>query len=1365
MRRSRDPKFSHPENDASWFSLLFFNWLTPIVLKGYRNPLQIDDLYPLNPKRTSDDMFHRFWTAWMAEREQHPLPSADDSEPGPKKGTASGPSMTRALWVAFGREFVGVFCVRAVSEGCNIASPILLLNIINFVTAAYYGTPNRPDWSGFMLVAGLFIIQVIGSIAQNKYAELAFNLGIKIRTSLVASVYQKALRLSQKSRQRYTHGMIVNLMSVDTVRLDRTTALTQNAMAAPFVALATTAILIYLLGPSALVGFAVVALNIPIQLTFTRFLVSKRRHGAKVTDQRIKVVQEGIEGIRVVKFQGWEQAVLERLRKLRISELSWTKIILLTRAMQTGVSTLLPALAAICTFIVHEAINGSLNPAVALASLALFDCMASPLRWLPQAMGAIADASVSINRLQGLFLSEEIVPQSYLPYEPNPEKPLDWVLRIENGLFQWAETIDVHKATTSAPEKKIRNRFRHRAEAHEIALESKVTSPPVVAELSNINIRIPEGALVCIIGPVGAGKSSLVQAMVGEMEKFGGRLDIRGSVSYTPQSAWIRNASVKNNILFGLPYDEAKYKRTLNICSLEKDMEILPDGDATEIGERGITLSGGQKQRISLARAVYFDADIVILDDPLSAVDAHVGAHILKHCILGEMKRKTRILVTHQIHVVDKADWVICVNNMGIVEQGTYADLMQSSNGYLAQMVEQYGRQEAEKEQKGQQEEAMVVETAEAATAEATNAEATNADLTIQPEEKSPTESEKAAPKNDAPAKLMTAEERTTGSLPITILFSYIRALGGFFRAGSVFLYLLLSQSSNAGQNYWLTMWSSKQYPFSTQVYMGVYGGLGLFQMVMVIFSGYAVVTTCLRGARFLHDRAIRKVFRSPVTFFDTNPVGRIMNRLSRDVNDVDNEIPENLRMFMDNSAALLVVLVMIVVVYPIFLVPLVPIVFVFYMIQKYYRTTARELKRLDSISRSPLYAHFGETLSGLATIRAFRVQEQCIQENKHYIDYNNRVYYILSPIRRWLGVRLQILSAIVVLAATLISTLSRYGTILPSISGLVMTYSLRVSSSLQILMFLMTEVEMQMNSVERLAYYGEELAEEAAEVIEGNRPSSDWPAAGEIDIKNLTLKYRPELPPVLNNVSLKINAGDKIGIVGRTGAGKSTILVALFRLIEMAEGQIIIDGVDISKIGLHDLRRHLSIIPQDPVLFSGTVRSNLDPFDEYSDQEIWDVLNRCGDIGNTISTNPGKLEMLVSEHGDNFSVGQRQLLCLGRAMLRHSSIVVMDEATASVDLETDRLIQETIRNDEKFKHRTVVTIAHRLNSIIDYTKIVVMGHGKILELGAPWELLEHESSEFHKLVMETGEANAELLKDMAISAKEVQASQQSGAQ
>lgn len=718
---------------------------------------------------------------------------------------------------------------------------------------------------------------------------------------------------------------------------------------------------------------------------------------------------------------------------------------------------------------------------------------------------------------------------------PSSDGPNEFAVDVDNAFFQWD--------SVSGSE-----------------LEGFPNSE--VFALNSINFKILKGAIVAIVGPVGSGKSSLLSALIGEMSRTSGTVTFRGSVAYCQQIAWIQNSTVRENILFGKPFNQAKYDETIRVCALAADFAQFSDGDQTEIGEKGVNLSGGQKQRVSIARAVYSDTDIILFDDQLSAVDSHVGRYLFEDCFKTALAGKTRIVVSHQLHFLPNFDFIFVMENGKIVSQGTFNDLKISSPSFSA-LMNSYGGSDDSDTLSTSQQLAPVI----------------------------------PAPSQDIAAKkFMSLEERNVGAVSGTIYRKYILLAGGTIVIIVTITNVTLAQGARVMTDQWLAFWTSNKFDLALGDYLWIYCLLGIVQVIFTLTYGFTNAYFGAKASQKVHDASLGGILNAPLAFFDATPSGRITSRFSRDVDTLDTLLPESARVFIFTLAFLVSNFVLISSIFPWFLIPLTPMVWFFYRFQSFYRATSRELKRLDSVTRSPLVATISETLGGVTTIRAYGCIESFRANAFKIMDHNNSTYYLTILIQRWMQLRLESLNSILVLVATLFSIIFR-STINSGISGLAISYCLLITSTFTWCIKQATDTEMNMNSAERMIHYIDSLPSEDQNCTPA---PADWPREGSIEGKSLVMRYRPELPPVLCGLDFSIRPREKIGIVGRTGAGKSTVLSALLRLFELESGSITIDGIDIKSISVESLRSGIAVIPQDPVLFSGTIRFNIDPFSKY---------------------------------------------------------------------------------------------------------------------------------------------------------------------
>ncbi|XP_008945266.1 PREDICTED: multidrug resistance-associated protein 1-like [Merops nubicus] len=841
--------------------------------------------------------------------------------------------------------------------------------------------------------------------------------------------------------------------------------------------------------------------------------------------------------------------------------------------------------------------------------------------------------------------------------------------------------------------------------------------------LKNLSVSIPEGSLVAVVGQVGSGKSSFLSAVLGEMEKLEGTVQRRGSVAYVSQQPWIQNDTLQENILFGTDLNRPYYELVLESCALLPDLEQLPNGDQTEIGERGVNISGGQKQRVSLARAVYTNADLYLLDDPLSAVDVHVGKHLFEKLIgpSGLLKSKTRILVTHNLMLLPHTDLIIIMEEGRVSQMGTYQELV-SKRANFAELI-----QVSNADHKSEDTTPMGVSSSK---------EEGQLDKSLQQRElmkcKSSSSDQWKIPTNNK-------EKVATGRMKVSVVWKYLQAFDWCWVWLTIAAYL--GQNAVAiGQNLWLSTWTAEtskvsdftEWKHSQNYKLCVYGLLGFTQGLLVCCGSYVLTRGSLCASRALHHQLLDNVLHLPLQHFETNPVGQIINRFTKDLFIVDVRFHYYLRTWLNCTLDVIGTILVITSASPLFIVVVIPLGYFYFTIQRYYIASSRQIRRLAGASHSPVISHLSETFVGRSTIRAFGHQERFIRKNNDVV-YENLVYFYNNVIsNRWLSVRLEFLGSLMVFFAALFVVLAG-NTVSSSTVGLSISYALNIIQSLNFWVRKACEIETNAVSIERVCEYAKMDKEEPW--IMSKRPPVGWPDRGIIEFLNYKAQYRKDLGLALKNISFQTQSKEKVGIVGRTGAGKSTLTNCLFRLIEGSEGKIIIDGIDISTIGLHDLRGNLNIIPQDPVLFSGTLQSNLDPLEKHSDLELWEVLELC-DLKDFVQSLPKKLLHEISEGGENLSVGQRQLVCLARALLRRTKILVLDEATASVDVETDNLVQSTIKRE--FYNCTVLTIAHRLHTVMDSERVLVLDAGRILEYDTPHNLLQQKGA-FSEMVLEAG--------------------------
>ncbi|XP_067009700.2 multidrug resistance-associated protein 1 isoform X3 [Anabrus simplex] len=1328
-----------PEQGASFLSRILFAWFDSMALKGFRMPLETKHLWSMNPEDTAQEVvpvFDKYWKKTLLKNSNVPTTKASFRKTsgsvdfvGGKQRKKSQASILPAICKAFGPTFIFGSLLKLVQDLLIFVNPQILKLLIAFTGS------DESLWKGYLYAVLLLVTASLQTIFLAQYFNRMFIVGLRIRTALISAIYRKALRMSNAARKESTVGEIVNLMSVDAQRFMDLTSYLNMIWSAPLQISLALYFLWDTLGPSVMAGLAVMIILIPVNAVVANRVKTLQIRQMKNKDERVKLMNEVLSGIKVLKLYAWEPSFEQQILKIREKEINVLKQTAYLNAATSFVWSCAPFLVSIATFATYVLVdeNNVLDAEKAFVCLTLFNIIRMPMSMLPMLIVSIVQASVSVKRMNKYMNSEELDPNN-VTHDNSEKNPLV----MENGTFSWGPD------------------------------ESPV--------LKNINLQIKSGSLVAVVGTVGSGKSSLISAFLGEMDKLTGRVNTKGSIAYVPQQAWIQNATLKDNIVFGKSLEQSTYLRVVEACALKPDFDMLPAGDQTEIGEKGINLSGGQKQRVSLARAVYNNADVFFLDDPLSAVDSHVGKHIFENVIgpTGLLKKKTRVLVTHGVTYLPEVDLIVVLKDGEVTEMGTYRELLEKKGAFSEFLVQHLqevaGDDDAMEadldELKQQLESTMGVEELQQKLVRArsrvseshsdsasvgekhslSHSGSLNRQTSVENRsEKGSLQRLNSEKENNVKApivgeKLIEIEKAETGSVKWDVYKHYLMSIGLLLSIATIVLNIIF-QAFSIGSNMWLSEWSNEEVPENGTIdtakrdmYLGVYGGLGVGQAITSFISDLSQQLGCWRAAVIMHFYLLKGIIRAPLTFFDTTPVGRILGRFSKDVDVLDNSLP---RQISDALYCLFEVIATIFVISystPIFLSVIVPIGFLYYFVQRFYVATSRQLKRLESVSRSPIYSHFGESITGAPTIRAYSVEQRFVRESENKVDFNQICYYPSIIANRWLAVRLEMVGNMLIFFSSLFAVLGR-DSINPGLVGLSVSYALQITQTLNWLVRMTSDVETNIVAVERIKEYGETVQEAPWENPSNPVPPT-WPSEGKVEFKDFQVRYREGLDLVLKGVTFTVEGGEKVGIVGRTGAGKSSLTLALFRIIEAAGGSICIDGLDISKLGLHDLRSRLTIIPQDPVLFSGTLRLNLDPFNTHSDEEVWRALEHAH-LKAFVKGLPAGLNHEVTEGGENLSVGQRQLICLARALLRKTKVLVLDEATAAVDLETDDLIQTTIRTE--FKDCTVLTIAHRLNTILDSDRVIVLDKGCVVEYDKPDVLLQKKDSVFYGMAKDAG--------------------------
>ncbi|KAG7393123.1 hypothetical protein PHYPSEUDO_012459 [Phytophthora pseudosyringae] len=1330
----------NPLATASMVSVMVVQWLQPLVVLGASRVLEQEDIWPVCDVDSCASLGARFRQVYR-----------------PRKRLPLGLSPVAVAFVrTFKREILVVLG--------NCLLYILALSMQSYVVQAVLqflaGEENLFHvTSGYWLLAIMALASVLAVGSLNYAFFVSSRTGANMRSLVMDLVYQKSLRLSCVARQEYSTGEVLTLMSVDTERVFTVMMESPWMVVGPVSFVISVVLVGFLFNFTAAAGGAVtLAVISAVSVHFGNAIARIQHDLLAVIDERVKVTSESLQGIRVMKFYAWEESLARRVETIRAKEMALLRKFHRYQVVNTVMLFLTPAFLSGVTLGIYVAVNGTISVIDAFTLIAMVNISRTALIQLPVAIAAFSQARIAFARIDRYLSSDEygqVQVENGAVNRPGSSPASTAALgsiSVREADFEWPRPRSTRDVVVLAPALGGDEVSAHTLrEASELAFDvdynslsfsrstpSVRTSTPGVGagarvratgsgaqqsfRLEGVNLEIDRGSLVMVIGTVGAGKSSLLNALLGEMTLERGSLDLRGGVSYVSQETWIRNLSVRDNILFGEPLDVDRYESVVEASELAMDLHALPHGDRTEIGERGINLSGGQKARVAIARAMYRSHyDILLLDDPLSAVDPHVAHGIFDKCIVGLARSKTRILVLNSHYdLLRHADKVLVVRDGAIAGDGTYEEVM-------ALFPELGTTHDATAGSSG---------SARRGDSDSQQDEQTSATKIPAPGVASkPTNGATTEESCDASTRqLIQEEDRIKGTVTSAVYKTYFDESGvdGLVVFSLLVVFYTVSQAVRVVVDWWPSYWA-KNMPrptYSGEAFALWYVGLIVLATLLTLGRALYLTETCVRTSKNLHNELFRRVLAAPVNrYFDVTPVGRVLNRFSNDLDLLDSSLPKDYQILMQHTSMALGSLVVSAFASYWIAVAYIPIIAVFFVTGQYFKKTSCEVKRLEGVTRTPVYNLFSETLSGLPTIRAFKMQDAFERMNKEAVDANANMYITFWSAGRWLAARLDMLSVVIIVVVTayLVST---KGQLSAMTAGISLTYSLMLTSVVQWVMRAVDRVDSAMTSVERLLHF-RTIPQEEDSVDCTAINSATWPSLGAVKFDKLYLKYRPELPLVLRGVSLDVRGGEKVGICGRTGAGKSSLMIALFRICEFDSGSIIIDDVDIQKLKLHDLRRSLAIIPQDPVLFSGPLRENLDPFGEYSDAEIWAVLQQVH-MADSLAKWGAGLDFDVSECGDNLSVGQRQLVCIGRALLKNSKIVVLDEATANVDTATDALIQATTR--ATFADKTVLIIAHRINTIMHCDKIAVMDAGQVAEFGAPAELLARHKSIFASL-------------------------------
>lgn len=1343
------------EERVNMLSYLTFHWVTDLMVKGSLGHLRTqDDLHDLPLQMHTDVIAQKVHKTMMLSQ---PLPS-DESE-GPHQHRKY--SFFRVLHKCFGLQFYSIGLLKFSGDALGFAGPLLLHELVTFIE-----NKDEDAVKGYIYAGGLCGAALVATFCTIHFNYLLAKVNLRVRAAVISTVYRKVLQVSTANLSRFTTGEVVNMMSTDTDRIVNFCQSFHALWSLPLQLCVTLYLLYQQIGIAFLAGVGVTVILIPINKWLASKIARLSVQMMAFKDRRVGLMKEVLSMIKMVKLNAWEGAFKCRINDERYGEVKALAGRKYLDAACVYFWAATPVFIPIVTFTVYIALGNPLDPARVFTAVALFNMLIMPLNAFPWVINGMVEAWVSLKRVERLMeLPEQDLMNYYTVVPEMSHKDSELQVLITNANFTWnglsiqnEQQIDNSKAPKSL-----------HTGTHAPLIDSQngdSDDDALLPALRGINMQLSKGQVVAIVGRVGSGKTSLLNAIMAEMVKIHGVVAVaalHSGFGLATQQPWIQNGSIKDNILFGSSLDTTRYRTVLSVCALDEDLLGFTLRDNKLCGENGSSLSGGQKARVALARAVYQNKSIYLLDDILSAVDEPVARHIMRHCIHGFLAGKTVLLATNNIRLLTKSDWVISVQNGEIVSQGPPAVILPNLLS-AEELSDDWWDEVVDSQSSG----AVFRRT--------------SLDIFATGQGKSSDPAQKNEHGNE--------EERDYGELSSAVYYTYITAVGGVLTV-AIFLAIVLMQGSRNLSDMWLAYWVSQtagenstgittlvqevsspwigtgtrpdppkmisslsnsmhwfapitpvhqylavqevsQYSSfekvdpSTKFYLTVYGTLAASNSIFTLMRAFLFAYGGICAAKSLHKLLLDAVLYAKISFFDNNPLGRILNRFSSDLYTVDDSLPFQMNIFFAQVFGLIGSVLVTIYGMPWIVLLYIPLAFVYYTVQSFYRHTSRDLKRLHAVSLSPLYAHFTETLQGLPVIRAMRAVHRFSVRADNLLEVSQRAQFDIQIASQWLNLRLQLIGLAMLAGVSVLALLQHhFDAIEAGLVGLVISYALTVSSFLNSVVGSLTETERELVSVERFHQYLDGTEPEKREGFA--TPPFGWPSHGSIKFQNVYLRYHAHNPYALRKVNFEIGASEKVGIIGRTGAGKSSIFLALFRLVELSRGHIFVDNVDISRLSLKKLRSSMAIVTQDAFLFSGTIRENLDPCSESHDTQIWQAIQSCHLLN--IVQSLGGLEARIEEAGRTMSAGERQLFCLARALLCRSKIVCIDEGTSQLDNETDEQIQQTIRS--AFRNKTVIIIAHRVHTVHDCDRILVMNEGEVVECGRPTELLSDRSSYF----------------------------------
>ncbi|PSS18052.1 ABC transporter C family member 8 like [Actinidia chinensis var. chinensis] len=1247
---------------ASFFNKLTFSWINPLLRLGYSKILALEDVPCLIPEDESILSHGEFSRAWDLLRRE-------------KSSNNTGNLVFWALVKVYMREMVFVGICALLRTLCVVVAPLLLYAFVN-----YSNRDTESTHEGLFLVGCLVVVKLVESLAQRHFFFNSRRAGMRMRSALMAAVYQKQLNLSSLGRQRHSTGEVVNYIGVDAYRMGEFPMWFHLGWSFSLQLFLAVIVLFWVVGFGALPGLVPLLIFGLLNVPFAKLLQKCQFEFMIAQDQRLRSMSEILNSMKIIKLQSWEDKFKNLIESYRENEFKWLAESQYKKCYGTALYWISPTVISSVIFFGCALFRSApLDAGTIFTVLATLRSMSEPVRMIPEALSAIIQVKVSFDRIESFLLEQELKNEKLMTI---PSRDSDTCIKILAGNFSWD------------PESAI-------------------------PTLKNVDLEVRWGQKIAVCGPVGAGKSSLLYAILGEIPRSSGNATLFGSIAYVSQASWIQSGTIRDNILYGKPMEKTKYEKAVKACALDKDINNFQHGDLTEIGQRGLNMSGGQKQRIQLARAVYNDADIYLFDDPFSAVDAHTAAILFHDCVMTALEKKTVILVTHQVEFLSEVDKILVIEGGEVTQSGSYEELLTIGTAFEELVnahrnaITALGPKTGENNSEPQKGSTDRLEDTERLYLTKENSEGEISVIGL------------------PGIQLTEEEEKEIGDVGWKPFFDYILISKGLPFLSSSIISQFTFIALQAASSYWLAF--AIQIPnISSGILIGVYAVISTISALFVYLRTYFSALLGLKASRAFFSDFINSIFNAPMLFFDSTPVGRILTRASSDLSILDFDIPFSLAFVNAAAIELLVsVIIMASVTWQVLIVAVFAAVASKYF-QGYYQASARELMRINGTTKAPVMNYAAETSLGVVNIRAFNMTERFFQNYLKLIDTDAILFLYSNAALEWLILRVEALQNLTLFTAAFLLVLLPKGFVDPGLVGLSLSYALSLTGTQVFMTRWYSSLCNYIISVERIKQFMH-ITPEPPAIVEDKRPLSSWPSKGKIELQNLKIRYRPNAPLVLKGITCTFGEGTRVGVVGRTGSGKTTLISALFRLVEPNSGKILIDGLDICSIGLKDLRLKLSIIPQEPTLFRGSVRTNLDPLGLYSDDEIWKALEKC-QLKATISSLPDLLDSSVSDEGGNWSMGQRQLFCLGRVLLRRNRILVLDEATASIDSATDAILQRIIR--EEFSDCTVITVAHRVPTVMDSDMVMVLSFGKLVEYDEPSKLMDTNSS-FSKLVAE----------------------------